>query len=615
MTAEQIQASRRALSAFRTEFERFKGIAANVGSAAAKSFGKNFKSIAVFTVRELARGALPAIGQKIVENWGKTGHKTGKAFGGRMKKAAAAELKSMSSGGGGGLSVGGLLKFTGITAAAGAAAATVASSFTAAMEQEKITISLDALAGSGGGARIFEEVRKDALRTGVEVGEQAKNIQKMMSQGMDETTALDLNRAMLDIAGGTGLTTDEIGLLGNALSQVKGKGVAAMEELRGQIAEKGVPIFEALRQKFGAEDITAVFDMISAGQVSADDVINTFKDLEGPFAKFAGASDRLGKTGGGLFARLVEHATDLKRVFATEVMPELKPVLEYAIGLIEKMKSGAKAFGVALGEALGTAQAAFQALSFAEMFSLAGLALKEKLLDALDFGARGVAAIMAALSDGDSFGKMLEMAALRFKSAMLSAVSEILHAMEAALPEGGRMALAVGAAANQSEIRGNIAADDADRLKRSGAITPGEMLATIQKEFKNAPSMFGLSEGDKTEMERLLQKITSQRAANVAGQGPAEPVLAGGGAPAGGGGTKGAIDPSGMLAGGLANAISRITGGGDIIMNKQLAVQEATKVAAEATKVAAEKTQIACETLAKNSNPRNRPMAATLQPA
>ncbi len=61
-----------------------------------------------------------------------------------------------------------------------------------------------------------------------------------------------------------------------------------------------------------------------------------------------------------------------------------------------------------------------------------------------------------------------------------------------------------------------------------------------------------------------------------------------------------------MLAGGLANAIGRITGGGDILLTKQLATQEGTRAAAEKTAAEAKRTADAVEQLVKHTNPRNR---------
>lgn len=599
---QELRAARQELAGLNADFARF----AASGSRAGNTFGQKFKSAALTGVKELSKGIASGIGSKLGESLVTPARKSAKRFAKEFKSAAAVEVKS----GGGLAGIFGKLNLgaLGVVGAVGLAALAVRemkSALTLAMEQEKITISLDALSlDGGGGSRIFDSIRQDALRTGTDIAAMSSTIQKLMAQGMDESSALDLNKALLDIAGGTGLTTAEISLLGNALSQVKGKGVAAMEELRGQIAEKGVPIFEALRQRFGADTIGEVFDMISAKKVSAEDVVDTFKNLEGPFARFAGAADRLGQTGGGLFARLNQEAKDLKRVFMEDVLTELKPGLEYAITLIQGMKDKAKEFGAGLARAISYVQAGFEALSLSEMFALAGLALKEKLLEALDFGVRGAAAIIAVLSDGDSFGKMLEMAALRFKSAMMLALKEIMESLEESAGKNSKMGLLFGAAKNQLQVRGVIAADDADALARQGALTPAEMWGKIKKEFAAAPSTFGISESDLYEMERLMQKIEMRRDSNVAARQSAAPIVAPG-VPGGGGGTEAAFDPTGMLAGGLANAINRITGGsGDILMKKQIDTQEGTRAAAEKTAAEAARTADAVEKLVTNTNPR-----------
>lgn len=599
MNADEINAARRSLSAFRSEFQRVTGWARSAGKSAAKAFGGNFKSIAVFTIRELARGALPAIGARIVENWGKTGTKMGRTFGKRAKKAATDELKTMSQSMGSGFSfdLKNFLKITGATALGAMIYQQVKGSFETAFEQERITISMDALSVDGqGGKRLFEEFRKDALRTGIDVSAQAGIVQKMLAQGIDEGGALKLNRAMLDIAGGTGLTTNEVELLGTALSQIKGKGVAAMEELRGQIAEKGVPIFEALRQRFSKETVAEVFDAIAAGKVTAEDVLETFANLEGPFQRFLGASDRLGQTGGGLVSRLKQEAIDLQRVFMADVMPELKPVIEQGIGLIQRLKDGAKEFGANFAEAIGKGLAAFEALSLREMFELAGLALKRELLEAMDAGQRGANALVAALKD-DSFGSMLEQSALRFKSIMLGAAAEMIDAMSS-LP-------GMGERAEVTAYRLSAGADLADAQREAlvaeGGPTPADFWKKVQEEFKNAPSALGFSEADAAQMDRLLARIDARRSQNLADRQPDAPIVA---PAATGGGRKTPYDPSGMLGGSLANALSKITGGGDIILSKQLAEQQSTRAATEQTAKAAERTAAAVEKLVANTNPR-----------
>lgn len=624
MTAAEIQAARRQLSSFRAEFARVSGWALAQGQRAGRVFGQRFRSAAMFGIRELAKGALQGIGQRIVEGWGNTGAKSGRAFARRMRQAqkahSAAMVKSAASGFGMRLNLG-AMPIVGAAALTALVVGQVRKALDNAFEQERIQISLDALSADGeGGKRIFQSIRQEALKTGIAVSSQASTIQKLMAQGMDEEAALKLNRALLDIAGGTGLATHEVALLGTALAQIKGKGVAAMEELRGQIAEKGVPVFEALRQRFGMEDVSQVFEAVSRGKISADEVLETFKNLEGPFARFIGAAERMGKTGGGMFARIKQQAMDLRRVFMENVVPEMKPMLESVISRMEALKSQAQEWGTALGNAIGTAKAALESLSLQEMMQLAGLTLKRELLAALDAARLKAVGMLQFFEDG-SFERHLENAAMTFKRVMLEGALEVVDALSAFAPENkarsardlmkGMLFSPLGmpkelltqlkspaAAALWDKInaaRGSLGDSIAGSVSRARPSSLSEFLAGIDS---------GMSDADRYEMERLMQKIQMQRDATLAARGPEAPIVAP--APVGGGGNKGAFDPVGLLAGGLANAISRITGGGDIILSKQLATQEGTLRASEKTAKAAERTAKAVEQLAKNAHPRNR---------
>lgn len=617
MSPEQIREARKELAKFKTAFEKVSGFAKKTGKSAAKGFAKNFKSIAVFTLTEFARGALPAMGQRWVESWGKSGSKSGKKYSKNFKRTAVRELKA--DGGGTKLVKSGLgpinlkgLTIVGAAALAAGFAAQFRSGLKAAMEQEQLEISLDSLsAGGAGGARIFQSLRRDALRTGTDVADMAGNVRKMMAQGMGEAEALKLSKAMLDIAGATGLTSAELSLLGNALSQVKGKGQAAMEELRGQIAEKGVPIFEALRQRFQAEDVGQVFDMIQKGQVTADDVIQTFSNLEGPFARFAGAADRMGKTGLGLFGRLRQHLVDLKREFAGEVLPELKPVLEDAIGLVGRLKDQAKEFGQRIGDALGFLRAMTQELSLGEMLKLAGLQLKKQILSAMDAGWKAANAIYQVFA-GDELGNAMEKAALRFKKTMLEGVVEVInafaatgkkknHPLEFLITPGGMLqkgAESLGLGYNQF-LQGKAAQVQSriDSLGAGSAKNPRPIMENILNAMENQPSRFGLSEKQEAERKRLYERIQNRRDANsLASEEPSTAPGSPGGATSPR--ARGPFDPTAVLGSGLAGAINKIAGGASVvIMDKQLQVQKKTQQAAD-------RTAKAVETLVKNSNPR-----------
>jgi hypothetical protein len=218
--------------------------------------------------------------------------------------------------------------------------------------------------------------------------------------------------------------------------------------------------------------------------------------------------------------------------------------------------------------------------------------------------------MLTVLGEDDTFVKMLQRAALEFKSAMLLGLSEVARGIEEMLPDTAKtrgFKLMAGAAANQMEIRGNIAADDAAAATRGGARSFGDIMRAIEEEMRGMVAGPGLDLADQMEKEALLQRIFTQRSNNLAARGADAPVVA----PAGQGGTgpKAAFDPTGMLAGGIANAISRITGGGDILLTKQLATQEGTRAAAEKTAEEAKRTADAVEKLVTQTNPR-RPRGA-----
>jgi tape measure domain-containing protein len=594
MTRKELRATRKELSTLKKEWTQFTAVANKTGKAAAKGFGKSFKTAAKFTLKEFARGALNAVGQRWVESLGRKGTKGGRAFGKRAKQAAKQEMNAS-----GGIASGIKLNMgaMAVIGAAGLAAAAVAqfkNGLDSAIEGERLEISFNALSPDGaGGSRIFEKLRKEALRTGVEISDMASSIQRFMALGFAESDALQLNKSLLDIAGSLGMTNSEAALLGSALAQVKAKGVASMEELRQQIAEKGVPVFQMLAEKMGVTE-AEIIKMVSAGKIGADTVIEAFQNLEGPLSRFRGGSDRMGKSAGGLFSRIKQHAIDLKRIFVTGFLPDLKPFLEDQIGFIERLKTGAEEWGKKMGDVIGNIRAMFTALSLGEILELAALKLKKGLLNALDLAARGAAALMEAMQD-DSFERMLKRAALTFKETLLGAISEALLAMG----EG-----AGGVLGARLETAGNLAGIQSAKAKgellEHGRNSEGQksFAEALRENFKKQGRIVpGLSKGDLEFEKGYEDLIRKQNEANRAARKAAEEDSA----PAAAGSTsttqKNSVsNPAGPLGSGLANAISRITGGGTIVMDKQLAAMEGTRKAAE-------KTAEATATLVKNTKP------------
>lgn len=602
-------------SAFKKELNSVDQAAKRKGKTAASGFGKAFKAVAKEAALSAAKGFFEQAGGAL---WNKLasrkGKEAGKSFSKSFKGSASSGIKA---GGGlkalfGGPLALGMMGVVGAGALAGAAVSQFKGAMEQAIEQEQLTVSFDALSEDGeGGGRIFQTLREEALRTGADIADMADNVRKMMANGMDEAGAIKLNASLLDIGGATGMASHEIGLLGNALAQVAGKGVAQMEELRGQIGEKGVPVFEALREAMDLPDLNTLFGEISAGNVSAEKLLSVFQNMEGPFSRFAGGADRLGGTLGGLLARMKQEFLDVKREFAEDLAPELKPFLEDILGKIRSMKESAAGFGAALGKVIGTARAVVSSLSFTEMFQLAGLELKRGLIVALNAGAKGAQAMMAILQ-GDKFATMMEQAALRFRQAMMNGLRDIFTALQdAANPDGPKLSGFQLAAA--SVVPGYAIAKRKELKNTVGGQLGGKMAGVFQNfssalekqvksldnveqpsgkdigkqfvdEFKNASDLMGLSDEDKNILDGLHSKIAERRANDLAERDKKEekPEAPEESKSSGGSSEEKEAFSGGIVAGGVANALSRLSGGPNtILMGKQLKAQEATTEAVD----------------------------------
>lgn len=232
------------------------------------------------------------------------------------------------------------LAIGGIVAGGAAAVAGAVKSLSVAMDAERSLIAFEALLGSASEARkMMEYLADESKRTGVEVGVMEQNIKRLVANGMGAEDAKELTRSLLDVSGTLGMTSAEAGLLGSALAQVRAKGVASMEELRQQIAERGVPIFEVLAEKIGVST-GELIDMVSKGKVSADTVIEAFQNLEGPLEKFRGGAEKMANTSSGSFARIKAELVDLMKQIGGPMLKSLTVALREVADLIRENGEG-----------------------------------------------------------------------------------------------------------------------------------------------------------------------------------------------------------------------------------------------------------------------------------
>jgi tape measure domain-containing protein len=243
----------------------------------------------------------------------------------------------------------------GVFGAAAVAGRIVMQGIKTAAENEKVQMRFEILTGNRGvGNQMLNKLREDAIRTGVELESMAGTVGKFMAFGFDPDKALALNAGILDMAGAVGMSAQDTKLLGVALSQVAAKGVASMEELRQQIAEKGIPIFKALEEQLGVTG-AELSDMIQEGKVGSDVVIDMFTKIpagEGPFAKFAGGAEKMGRTLPGIVARMKTTWKEFLRLLGDPIIDSLKPMMEAALSTMQGLIPKAKEWGQSIADAV-----------------------------------------------------------------------------------------------------------------------------------------------------------------------------------------------------------------------------------------------------------------------
>ncbi len=406
---------------------------------------------AVRVVRAALRGLLN-VAQGV---WG--GLRSGAAGAARAIKGVFSGIASAVPGGG---MIGSVAGVAGIAGAIALLFTSIKSGLGLAGELERTGIALEALTGSGANAKqVLDEMRATWLRTGVAIEDQAPTIQKFLALGFSQGDAMQLQKNILDVAGAVGMTTSEAALLGSALAQVKAKGVVSMEELRQQIAEKGVPVIEALATKLGVAQ-GALIQMVEDGKVPAQTLIDLFLNMEGSFGKFIGGSTRMGASFLGMLGRLRGAWNLMLADFAAPIADSLKPLIGSAMSMVDTFRTKAAAAGKAVGDALIYS---FALISSGKTFQLIGTSLSAAFEMALNTLSRGFIAIVQV------FPKMLEMLRMSgLSGAVESLFVGIAKKFVATILEG------------LSKVKGmGDLAKDAKRLKMEG----GAELYFAKREF------------------------------------------------------------------------------------------------------------------------------------
>ena len=475
--------------------------ASNKLSVAGNKLNKTLAVVAVVGVKSLKLGLRGIVGAAKLATMA-------------LKKLAAAGRKLVGIG----FSKLKSLAFTGIKLGAIAATAAVTGlivalkkSIEVAASLEQLQVQFTSITGSPDDALdMVKHLREESKRTGVEIGAMAVMMRRLLASGMDVTEAKKMTASLLDISGALGLTSEESKLLGVALSQVKAKGIASMEELRQQISEKGVEIFKVLEQKLGKKG-KDLFDMIAAGAVGADVVVDAFMNLEGPLARFRGGSDRMAASFTGSLRRMKAQIIDTFAVFGQPFLAGLSSAMDAVREKVKQLEPAIKKITDRAGSVVGVLVEAFRGGKLGEMIKLSlivgGKAMVSTVVAGLKAGFVGASIILK-----NAFTKILDINFWKGVSDILSSTFKMLQVamMEVAMmfnpfgkKEKQKRMYTLQAQATQEDIRGMNRINDSGNGKPVDdiLIEAGQAMAKIIKDSINDPAMDGTKE------QMLLNKL------------------------------------------------------------------------------------------------------------
>jgi tape measure domain-containing protein len=281
----------------------------------------------------------------------------------RMSKLTGAGLAGLGKGGAAalskGFSVAGTALKAGIgTALAGGAAAmgVGVKAVNAAADFEQTKVAFATMIGDAGKAeQTLAKLRELGAQTPFEFPELADAGRKLIAFGESADSVPETMRRIGDVSAGVQAPVNEIAeLYGKA--RVQGRLFA--EDIN-QLTGRGIPIIQELAKQFGVSD-SQVKKLVESGQVGFPNIERAFIDMTSQGGKFAGMMEAQSKTTSGLFSTLKDTINEVFLTLGTPINDAIRPLVEQAIGLVQKLTPLAAEAGKRVKEAVMFVIAAFK---------------------------------------------------------------------------------------------------------------------------------------------------------------------------------------------------------------------------------------------------------------
>lgn len=175
-----------------------------------------------------------------------------------------------------------------------------------ASSMDMMRLSLDTIT-KGHGDEWFERLNEWALKMPVNTGKAIEAFTMMRAMGLQPT--IEDMTTLVDTTSALGGDSGALEGIARALGQIKTKGKVSAEELM-QLAERGIPAYEILKEKLGltSEEVANIGNQAVSGDVAVRAL------LEGMTDRFGGQSVKMQTQWAGLIESLRSYRTEFERL-------------------------------------------------------------------------------------------------------------------------------------------------------------------------------------------------------------------------------------------------------------------------------------------------------------
>jgi len=219
---------------------------------------------------------------------------------------------------------------------------------------EQTQIAFTTMLDSGEKAQaMLEELAQFAARTPFTLEGVEMSAKQLLAMSFEAEELIPVLKSVGDVASGLGMREEGLQRLIYNLGQVNTQTRLTGRELR-DFVRAGVPLLGELAKNLEVTE-AKVKDMISAGEISADEVVKAFRTMSSEGGKFANLMDKQARTTLGAFSNLKDQVTLLMREFGEVLLPVVNVLVGAMKGLVAILDSLPKPLKVVLLGAAGLA--------------------------------------------------------------------------------------------------------------------------------------------------------------------------------------------------------------------------------------------------------------------